>query len=586
MSLLAHHAVLLRRGDGPGPEPGGWANVSTLLHLDALPIVNVKDGRRWEKASSGSEPIPLSTTTKRFGAAALTVDTGRHGIIRNAKAWGPTTVDRRDFTIEGFMYVNHLAMRGVFQTAMTGNTAGVALGWTTTTTLGKWQIFFDGTAWESAETTRSLNTWVHYALVRYGNVLTLYLDGAVVIEVNVAGKSLASREMHLGAYWNTSFPFVGYLDEFRMTMEALYTGPFTVPTEAFPGEPPGPPPAEDVLWQWDNTDTGWSVPKFAVSETEGLPPPSFNVPPGASSRIDTGLSFAGREYKFGLKLTPSGVALSNAHIAGNNAAQYVNFRVDGRSSERTGPSNNAGWTTGAFPSTSLLQGQPMGEWLEFGLLFHPTGYGLVSRNGEDIGLYGNLTPRGSIVGMYTDGGGSTGGHFDNMRLIEPPAPSPGEFLMMRVYITASNEVPPTSGSVQCGLGEVEFLGETLGDRANDGLALSGGNTGGDSAGPGGAFDGSLATDGSCWMRQTAHAGGANPWAPGIWVGYHFARPQLISRCRMAPQGGVGTAPTTAVERCPRDFLIQGSNDGVNWTTLKTVVNETGWVFNEFREFTW
>jgi hypothetical protein len=80
----------------------------------------------------------------------------------------------------------------------------------------------------------SVNT--HLALVRTGQVLRLYIGGQVAIEVDsplTLWAESASGAFAVGAGDGNNRFGVGYIDEFRIRKEAVYTGNFTPPTAPF-----------------------------------------------------------------------------------------------------------------------------------------------------------------------------------------------------------------------------------------------------------------------------------------------------------------------------------------------------------------
>jgi hypothetical protein len=80
----------------------------------------------------------------------------------------------------------------------------------------------------------SVNT--HLALVRTGQVLRLYIGGQVAIEVDsplTLWAESASGAFAVGAGAGNNRFGVGYIDEFRIRKEAVYTGNFTPPTAPF-----------------------------------------------------------------------------------------------------------------------------------------------------------------------------------------------------------------------------------------------------------------------------------------------------------------------------------------------------------------
>lgn len=84
----------------------------------------------------------------------------------------------------------------------------------------------------------STGTWYHVALVRNGNVYTIYRDGiSVASGTSTYTQSILAAGVTLG-YSNAPGSFLyftGYLDDVRITKGyARYTANFTPPTEAFP----------------------------------------------------------------------------------------------------------------------------------------------------------------------------------------------------------------------------------------------------------------------------------------------------------------------------------------------------------------
>jgi hypothetical protein len=81
----------------------------------------------------------------------------------------------------------------------------------------------------------SLNTWVHYAIVRYNNVCTMYKNGTSVGTPKDVGSASqnSTRGPIIGEVANGDNDFDGYMDEIRLSNVARYTGNFTAPTSPF-----------------------------------------------------------------------------------------------------------------------------------------------------------------------------------------------------------------------------------------------------------------------------------------------------------------------------------------------------------------
>ena len=88
-------------------------------------------------------------------------------------------------------------------------------------------------------TVRSLNTWYHYALVRNGTDISMYIDGTKVgtsLTTSTAVDSTTIRFAVGGPGEYAGLQFQGYIQDFRISKGlARYTSNFTPPTEKFEG---------------------------------------------------------------------------------------------------------------------------------------------------------------------------------------------------------------------------------------------------------------------------------------------------------------------------------------------------------------
>ena len=80
------------------------------------------------------------------------------------------------------------------------------------------------------------NEWYHFALVRSGSTVKIYVNGTADSTTRSDSNSYAfgSDTLHIGGHPSlTSYGFQGYLDDFRLTIGlARYTSNFTPPTSA------------------------------------------------------------------------------------------------------------------------------------------------------------------------------------------------------------------------------------------------------------------------------------------------------------------------------------------------------------------
>lgn len=204
-----------------------WSSVSLLLSFDG---------------SNGSTLIADTSsnanTISVFGAASITtVDkqygTGSLNIGNSAGAYVQTPASSLfqlgtgDFTVE--FWANPLSNQGnqgLFTFGATSSGLFLAIF------NGNWML---GTAGSGGTNMGGAVTgWQHVAVTRSGTSLRLFIGGAQKGGTLTNSTNLSDSQLKIGYYFNTSYPFNGRLDEFRVTKGiARYTTAFT-PSGPFP----------------------------------------------------------------------------------------------------------------------------------------------------------------------------------------------------------------------------------------------------------------------------------------------------------------------------------------------------------------
>jgi len=141
-----------------------------------------------------------------------------------------------DFTFELFVYKQTSGKMSVFETRTYSGSGGEGFN-LEFSSADKFE-WYDGSLTSGLPgdpSAISLNTWVHYAVVRYNNVCTMYKNGTSVGTPKDVGSASqnSTRGPIIGEVANGDNDFDGYMDEIRLSNVARYTGNFTAPTSPF-----------------------------------------------------------------------------------------------------------------------------------------------------------------------------------------------------------------------------------------------------------------------------------------------------------------------------------------------------------------
>ncbi len=206
-----------------------WTSVASLLNFngtDASPAFTDAKGKTW--TANGNAQIDTAQS-KYGGAAGLFDGTGDY---ISTPDHADFDFGAGDFTIEAWIRVNAFASGAGIVAKGTSGVDGYTLSLTNVSPYQKIVLFMTSLG-KVIEGTTSLAsaTWYHIALVRKGNVFTLYLNGVSEGSYTSSASLTASGdEVRAGvARDGTSF-FNGHLDDLRITKGiARYVENFTPP---------------------------------------------------------------------------------------------------------------------------------------------------------------------------------------------------------------------------------------------------------------------------------------------------------------------------------------------------------------------
>ena len=204
-------------------------------------LLNMSNGQAIDNSAQNnltlSGTAKLSTGQAKFGDTSILFD-GNSDYLTFPHSESNDISGARNWTVEFFWrFVNNdatqyqeIVTKGVgFQIYGNDGALSIALSASNNTS-----FFLSATG----GTTLSDNTWYHIAAVKNGTAYNVYLNGTN--EANLDGTSSSNVETGtdpwlLGAATGSPRYYAnGYMDEFRISHFARYTGNFTAPSEPFP----------------------------------------------------------------------------------------------------------------------------------------------------------------------------------------------------------------------------------------------------------------------------------------------------------------------------------------------------------------
>ena len=178
----------------------------------------------------------ISTAQSKYANSAM-VFNGTSDVLR-IPANELYSIATSNLTVEAWIYVT--GGGGTQREIVARHNAGVALQWMLELTAGNLASFyFTGTGggeFISSDTTVQSNTWVHVAGGIRGTNKFVMLNGVYKSAAYTTAPALTNGTVPLtiGATTNPSLYFTGYIEDVRITREAIYTGNTSSPVASLP----------------------------------------------------------------------------------------------------------------------------------------------------------------------------------------------------------------------------------------------------------------------------------------------------------------------------------------------------------------
>jgi hypothetical protein len=207
-------------------------NTSLLLNFTNAGIIDNAMMNNLETVGA----TQISTAQSKFGGASMLFDgTGDVCVTANAP-W--MNFGTGNWTIEFWVYANNTSRADVVSkgSSSTFNPYVVQLSG------GQINVYLsdNGAGFSlvvnSSGSAYTVGSWVHVAVVRNGNTVTIYSNGTNVGSGSYTGSPAVTTDpLSIGGASNAAFSLNGYIDDLRITKGyARYTANFTPPTTAFP----------------------------------------------------------------------------------------------------------------------------------------------------------------------------------------------------------------------------------------------------------------------------------------------------------------------------------------------------------------
>lgn len=172
-----------------------------------------------------------STAQSKFGAASFYFPgtTSDYALVPS-QAGTYLAMGTGDFTMEGWVRPSGLAgtTRVIAQLGSPFFNLHI-------NTSNQWAFSINGSSIiADTTTTATLDTWAHVALTRQSGTYKLWVNGVLKASSTASGSQDSSTsQLYLGRSNTAASPFMGYLDDFRVSKAlARYTSDFTPPTAA------------------------------------------------------------------------------------------------------------------------------------------------------------------------------------------------------------------------------------------------------------------------------------------------------------------------------------------------------------------
>ena len=184
---------------------------------------------RLAKTITANGTAAVSATQSKFGGSSIEFS-GANGTYLGLATDTDFGFGTGDFTIEGWFYKTTTTTKFLFDTRSTLTENSIAVQSSSSNTL---RLYVNGTFLLTTGTAHTSNAWNHLAISRASGVTRFFINGVVAGSVADTTNYGSTKPLVVGALYNGTTAFAGYIDDFRVSNTARYTTTFTPSVAAF-----------------------------------------------------------------------------------------------------------------------------------------------------------------------------------------------------------------------------------------------------------------------------------------------------------------------------------------------------------------
>jgi hypothetical protein len=215
------------------PPAAPLSNVSGTKLLMLGNNAGINDSTRYNNVETFGD-VKISTSVTKYGSGSLVFDGSGDAIYTSRPPL--LNIGTGNFTVEGWFYPTTWTVEALFRRLWcVGSSLSNDFGLNINTD-GTLHYRNNDSILITSSSVLPLNSWTHVALCRNNGTTSLYFNGVFVGSTGTNNNlsSAASNRLTLGNHPNPSqATFNGYIDDFRVTRAARYTGAFTAPSREF-----------------------------------------------------------------------------------------------------------------------------------------------------------------------------------------------------------------------------------------------------------------------------------------------------------------------------------------------------------------